>query len=99
MADNVKVKPSESASGVDIATDEVGSVHYPVYKLAVGADGEAVLVDTNNPVPVQTTPSELAGAANAERLEVLEDILMQLKIMNVHLESITGERITCEDVS
>lgn len=30
--------------------------------------------------------------------ELLRDILTQLKVMNIHLESLSGEKITEEDV-
>ena len=39
MADNVNFTPGSGASG---ATDEIGGVHYPRVKIALGADGVAV---------------------------------------------------------
>ena len=51
MADNVKVNPSSSYSAIDVATDEIGNVHYPVYKLSYGADGSQTPVDATNPLP------------------------------------------------
>jgi hypothetical protein len=49
MADNVPVTPGV---GADIATDDVGGVHYQVIKLAIGSDGSAALVDAAHPLPV-----------------------------------------------
>jgi hypothetical protein len=39
MADNVTFTPGTGSTG---ATDEIGGVHYPRVKLAIGADGTAV---------------------------------------------------------
>lgn len=52
MADNVKVNPSSSYSAIDVATDEIGNVHYPVYKISYGADGSQTPVDSVNRLPV-----------------------------------------------
>lgn len=52
MADNVAVRPSTDTSKIDVATDEISSVHYPIYKTAYGADGSVTQVDAANPLPV-----------------------------------------------
>jgi hypothetical protein len=58
MSDNIDVNPSVDAGAVSVATDEItdndGKItHYPIYKLATGADGEAELVNPDNPIQVQ----------------------------------------------
>jgi len=52
MTDNIAVEPSGHSDRVDVATDEIGGVHYPVYKSAYGADGSITQVDGSNPMPV-----------------------------------------------
>lgn len=49
MADNILVTPG---AGATVATDEVGSRHFQIVKLAHGADGTAGDVTTANPLPV-----------------------------------------------
>lgn len=39
MADNIAVRPSTATTKVTVATDEISSVHYPIYKTAYGANG------------------------------------------------------------
>jgi len=53
MADNVKVKGSVSAGAIDVATDDIGGIHHPQYKIEFGADGTATPVDSTNPLPIQ----------------------------------------------
>jgi len=53
MPDNIAVEPSGHSDRVNVATDEINGVHYPIYKMATGEDGEIVLVDTGNRMPVQ----------------------------------------------
>jgi hypothetical protein len=50
MADNVAIT---AGAGTTIATDDVGTVHYQVVKLAVGADGAASLISSSAPLPVE----------------------------------------------
>jgi hypothetical protein len=49
MADNLDVTPG---SGATIATDDIGGVHFPISKVAFGAEGAATSVDPANPLPV-----------------------------------------------
>ena len=77
MVDNIKVRPSEG--GVNVATDVVDGVHYPVYKTAIGDDGAAVLVSPSDPLPVSGSVSE----------ELLKSILENLKMINVQLSLLT----------
>lgn len=60
MADNTTVLPSPDAAAITIATDDVGGVHYPVYKLAQGPADSATLVDSNNPLFVSNFYAEVA---------------------------------------
>lgn len=50
MADNVTANPG--TGGPTFATDDIGGVHYPRTKLAVGADGVAVDVSAAAPLPI-----------------------------------------------
>ena len=60
MANNVNVNTVGSTA---IATDEIGGVHYPIYKVAVGDEDTATPVSTSNPLPV-TAPSALQVTAS-----------------------------------
>lgn len=67
MPDNVYVKPATEANRVKVATDEVGSqdsaVHYPIYKIASGGDGEASLISEANPLPILAGKGDLTTDA------------------------------------
>lgn len=78
MADNIEITPGV---GAEVATDEVGGVHYQVIKVAIGADGavdgllEQPLTDTqlrDSPVPVSlaSLPALAAGTANIGDVDV-----------------------------
>jgi hypothetical protein len=51
---NIKVQPATHSGAVDTATDEINSIHYPIYKVAYGALGVQTPVDSTNPLPVVT---------------------------------------------
>lgn len=57
MADNVAIT---AGSGTNIATDDVGGVHYQRVKVATGADGAAADVSSTAPFPV--SPKDSTGA-------------------------------------
>jgi len=57
VSDNVAVKPSDASNAISVATDEVDGVHYPIYKLATGGDGEATLVGASVPVSLSGEPA------------------------------------------
>ena len=96
MTDNIKVEGSKSGKAVNVATDEVSNVHYPVYKMAIGADGEAVLVGDDNPLHVT---SSVADRINHDELKyLLTDILKELKIMNLYNAEAQDEQLTDEDI-
>jgi len=61
MADNVTLDGPGSGGSV-IATDDIGSVHYPISKIAFGALDTANLVDstTTNPLPVALSDTDNA---------------------------------------
>lgn len=86
MSDNIKVRPSEG--GVNVATDVVDGVHYPVYKMATGADGNAVLVSAEIPFPTSSSNME----------ELLQQMLMQLKKINYQLVMLTDVDIANNEV-
>jgi len=77
MADNIPVNPATATGRVKVATDEVGDVHYPIYKLATGENGEAALIDTNNPLPVQTAKQ----THETDMVTVLNEISQKLSIL------------------
>jgi hypothetical protein len=77
VTDHIKVRPSEG--GVDVATDVVDGVHYPIYKTAIGVDGEALPVSSVDPFPVVNSKSNV----------ILSNILEELKRINFHLALIT----------
>ncbi len=52
MSDNIDVRPSTDTGRVTVATDDIGDVHYPIYKIAYGADGSVTSVDATTPLPV-----------------------------------------------
>ena len=56
MVDNVDVRPSDSVDAVSVATDDIGGVHYPIYKTAFGADGSVTQVNQANPLPIDCAP-------------------------------------------
>lgn len=63
MADNI----TAPAAGAVIATDEIGTTHYPITKIAFGALDTATLVEANAPFPVTLglTDAELRASAVA----------------------------------
>lgn len=71
MADNVNYNPTGSTQ---IASDEVGGVHYQRIKPAFGEDGTATDVSLTNPMPTTITQGEL--------VECLEALRMSLQSLN-----------------
>jgi len=86
--DNVRIKPTEKGETAWVATDVVGGVHYPVYKLAYGQDGDAALLSHSSKLPV----------SDSYTVDVLGQILKQLKIMNMQLSLMTDTTLTREDI-
>ncbi len=86
MADNIKVRPSEG--GVNVATDVVDGVHYPIYKVATGMDGNAIPVSDEIPFPTTSSIIE----------EILQQMLLQLKKINSQLVMLTDVDIANNEV-
>lgn len=86
MGDNIKVRPSEG--GVDVATDIVDDVHYPIYKAALGDEGDAELVSSANPIPTCDLQSE----------ELLKNIFIQLKKLNMYMAMLTEFEISDNEI-
>ena len=66
MSDNVGYTPG---SGATVAADNIGGVLHQRVKIGVGADGTAVDVSTDNPMPIQAV-GELIEAIEAMRMAV-----------------------------
>lgn len=49
---SIDVQPAERPGKVNVATDEILSVHYPVYKMAYGQTGSITEVSQATPLPV-----------------------------------------------
>lgn len=101
MADNIPVNPAIDAGAVDVATDEItdseGKVtHYPVYKFAVGKDGEAILVSLDNAIPITAGSADLSR--NSNDTEIFVGILNQLKILNLYMAEGFNFTFTEEDI-
>jgi hypothetical protein len=60
MADNV---PVTAGAGTNIATDDIGSVHYQRVKLTWGVDGVATDASATNPIPVTRANSTVVASA------------------------------------
>ncbi len=88
MADNVsfqnKILATPPASTV-VAADKIDDVAYQRMKLVIGKDGEAI-GDVSTEIPLPVT------------MEAANQILTELRIMNMHLAIITDNTITEEDI-
>ena len=93
MADNIDVNPGNESDKVSVATDDIDGVHYPIYKFAIGADGEATLVDSDNRIPVKLEYEPLADV-----LSCLQRIEKELLKMNLYNALAHDEEITNEDI-
>ena len=94
MADNILVEPGKK-NAVNVATDEVDSVHYPIYKMATGADGEAELVDSDNPLHMESD-SLLLESRQVQNL--LTDILNQTKLQTAIMQEAYNSTLTVRDI-
>lgn len=90
MADNIGVKPNTSSAAVSVATDNVNGIHYPVYKFAIGPDGSATLIDSDNPIPVEST--DLIDLLREIR-DVNKEILKQMKTINAFYREWDGDQL------
>lgn len=96
MADNINVKPDTGDSAVAVATDDVGGVHYPLYKIAIGSDGEASLVSVSNGLPTTASTSD-ANAFYALK-DSVDTLVKQIKISNKYRAIAHGFELTEEDL-
>ena len=97
MADNIDVSPSEEATSVPVATDEIGGIHFPIYKISYGADGEQMPVTDSAPLPVKTTQANgvpdtfTKMTSNATTALIAKGSLNKIsfspRILNEHVES------------
>lgn len=67
MPDNV---PITAGSGTNVATDDIGGVHYQRVKPAWGVDGVAVDVSAAAPLPVDASTGELIEALEVLRMAI-----------------------------
>ena len=106
---NIKVEGSGSSKAVNVAIDTADDLVYPLYKLVVGAAGEASLVSTDAPLPVSIggTVAITSSAATSDSADVLRTqdthnllgkILKELQIMNLYNALAQDEQITREDI-
>jgi len=94
MSDNIKVIGSTETNAVNVATDDIDDVHYPIYKLAIGADGTAKLVGdgTASGGPVYVP------AHDEIMTTLLNGILKEMRIMNIHLSMMTDNEISKAEI-
>ena len=77
--DNIDVKPSTNRNAVSVATDVVDGVHIPIYKQAIGGDGEANPVGYDNPIPVQDTQAAMLNTKLDELIIIQRGMLLLLE--------------------
>ncbi|MEN8171413.1 MAG: hypothetical protein ABFS03_00885 [Chloroflexota bacterium] len=100
MVDSIDVQPGTRNGRKAVATDEIGNVHYPIYKLSVGALGTQTPVDSDNPLPVVPDNTSLIAAqleTSNEMLSLLNDVLDELRIMNTYNALAHNQELTKED--
>lgn len=87
MVDDIKVRGSTYPTAVKIAVEKIGDTYYPIYKLAVGEEGEATLMGKDAPVSVESIRLyDLTRDIRDTNLEILK----QLKLMNSHFSEWDG---------
>ena len=96
MTDSINVKPGKGGTAVPVATDVIDAVHYPVYKVSFGEDGAATLVDSDNGLPIALPARQTHNFARQE--ELLEDIVLQLRLLNKYMSIGHDEEFTASDL-
>ncbi len=98
--DNIGVQPQTNLSSVKVATDEIEvdgkKVHYPIYKIAVGEDGEAILIDEDNPIPITLTANDINRHSHLK--ESIDELVLQMKILNKYMAEGFDNEIKEEDL-
>ena len=85
-------------TGGDVfATDEISGEHHQRVKISHGIDGSATDTSATDPLPV-TDAGARDALDNSEIREVLEHILVQLKLTNLYLENLYGEHLEEKDL-
>ncbi len=93
--DNITVLPDPSITAVDVATDEIGTTHYPIYKVSYGALGEQTPVSEEYPLPISFSESLISSR---EIKDELVELNLQMKILNKYMSKWHGDEITEEDL-
>ena len=91
MADNVTFQPDTLATppgDTVVATDEIDGVDYQKIKLVTGEDGEVENFSHSAPLPI----------IEIGLRDLMEQMLVQLKIMNMHLSELTHEEFQEGDI-
>jgi hypothetical protein len=84
--DNLDILPGIPEKG-NLKTDYDGEAHYQVVKLAVGEDDEQQAVSDDQALPVTSLDSLL-----------LQEILIQLKMLNAITQEFSGVKIKRDDI-
>lgn len=93
---NIPVNPATKTGRQKVKTDLVGDEHVPVYKLAVGENGEAILVSLDDPIPITAGNADLSRSSNDT--EIFVEILNQLKILNLYMAEGFNFTLTEENI-
>lgn len=88
MKDSIGVQPQTNLSAVKVITDNVDSIHYPIYKIATGNFGEVDLVGNDNPLAVMMLDFKT----------LMKELIIQMKINNAYHALGHDEVIKEEDV-
>lgn len=81
MADDLTLP----ATGGVVATDEVSSRHYQLFKPAFGADGSATLVAADAGMPTQSGYKEFSGSASANNTDLVTQDISGYRWVSVQL--------------
>ena len=94
MSDNINVHPSSEDGRVAVATDEVDSVHYPVYKQAFSEESDTPThVSSENPLPIESNQLLFEIRAVQHTLNhILEQTKLQTEILKETFNSTLTER-------
>ncbi len=89
MADNIDVNPGETSNRQTVATDDIGGIHYPIYKHAYGASDSVTLVDGSNPLPVA-----LVDSAGSSIVEAYSKALKVIETDHAHIHDGNGYEVS-----